>query len=268
MGENRLEKGEYVIGIAVILAALLISATLYIGVGGIQKAIDGIKLTAGSGTGTAANATGPSVPTLSGLDFSASPYQGSANGNVMIIEYSDFQCPYCQKVVSTMEQVVSGYSNAKFIFRQFPLSFHQYAQKAAEASLCAGAQGKFWEMHDKMYENQNSLSASDLKGYAAALGMNATAFNSCLDSGEMAGQVAAEGAEGAGIGISGTPGFLVYAKADKSAALKAKLDTVATQLKALGAQATVVEVDGAGVGIVFAGALPYANFQQVMNAFQ
>ena len=97
--------------------------------------------------------------------------------------------------------------------------------------------------------------------------MDATKFDACLDSGEMAAKVAAETNEGASIGIRGTPGFMVYSKSVKSDALVSKLQSIATNLQALGVDASVVEISGAGNGIVFAGALPYANFQEVMNAF-
>ena len=269
MAENKLEKGEYVIGIAVILAALLLSLTLFVGVGNIEKAIGKIGAgTAGTqGTAGTAGTTGPAAPQVV-VDLGKAQYQGNPNGDVIMVEYSDFQCPYCGRVVPTINQLVANYNGLKFTFKQFPLSIHQYAEKAAEASLCAGAQGKFWELHAKMYENQGALSVSDLKADAAALGLDTASFNSCLDSGSMANEVSAENSEGAAMGISGTPGFLVYSKNGTGAALAGKLDTAASQLKALGATATVVDVQGAGKGIVFAGALPYANFQQVMAAFE
>jgi len=185
-----------------------------------------------------------------------------------MVEYSDFECPYCSKVLPAIAQVQSAYPNMKFMFQQFPLSFHPNAQKAAEASLCANQQGKFWELHDKMYANQGAIAVSDIKGYAAAItGMDAAKFNACLDGSSMAAKVAAEENEGASIGIRGTPGFMVYSKSARSDALVSKLQAIATKLQALGVDASVVDITGAGNGIVFAGALPYANFQEVMNAF-
>jgi protein-disulfide isomerase len=185
-----------------------------------------------------------------------------------MVEYSDFECPYCGKVEPTIEQVQAAYPNMKFIYQQFPLSFHPNAQKASEASLCANVQGKFWELHKKMYANQQAISVADIKGYAKAIsGIDATKFNTCLDSGEMATKVATETNEGASVGIRGTPGFMVYSKSAKSDALVAKLQKIATSLQSLGVDASVIEMGGAGNGIVFAGALPYANFQEVMNAF-
>jgi protein-disulfide isomerase len=272
-----IEKGEYVIGIAIILAALLISGTMYMGVGSVTDAIGKVKLTVSTGTAPtptpnptpAANTTpAATVQKLSGIDYGSAPFKGKADAGVVMVEYSDFQCPYCSRVLPSIAQTQAAYPNMKFIFRQFPLSFHPNAQKAAEASLCAAQQGKFWELHDKMYANQDALAVSDIKGYAAAItGIDTAKFNACLDNGAMAAQVAAEEADGANVGIRGTPGFMVYSTNAKSDALVAKLQTVATGLQALGVDATVVEVNGVGDGIVFAGALPFENFQQVMNAF-
>jgi protein-disulfide isomerase len=277
-GGKAIEKGEYVIGIAIILAALLVSGTIFMGVGTVTDAIGKIKLsvtaapsTGGSGTPTPTPTPTPTAPTvqkLSALDYSTAQFKGKADGAVIMVEYSDFQCPYCGKVEPVLEQVQAAYPNMKFIYQQFPLSFHPNAQKASEASLCAADQGKFWELHKVMYANQNNLAVDEIKGYAAAIsGMDTAKFNSCLDGSTKASQVAKEATAGAGVGIGGTPGFVVYAKSAKSDALVAKLQTIASSLQSLGVDASVVEVGNAGNGIVFAGALPYANFKEVMDAF-
>ncbi|MFA6328939.1 MAG: thioredoxin domain-containing protein [Candidatus Micrarchaeia archaeon] len=271
-----IEKGEYIIGIAIILAALLISGTVFMGMNSVTDAIGKVKLNVTTLSGTVApqanttvpTPTAPTVQKLSGLDYSSAPSKGNADASVIMVEYSDFQCPYCGKVEPTLAQVRSAYPNMRFVYQQFPLSFHANAQKAAEASLCANLQGKFWELHNKMYASQDNLTVSELKAYAKAIsGMDSAKFDTCLDSNAMAAQVASEENQGAGVGIRGTPGFMVYSKGVKSDALVAKLQSIATSLTALGVDASVVEVDGAGNGIVFAGALPYSNFQEVMNAF-
>jgi predicted DsbA family dithiol-disulfide isomerase len=119
-----------------------------------------------------------------------------------------------------------------------------------------------------MFANQQAITVSDIKGYAANIsGMDTAKFNACLDSGEKATQVATEEEAGANIGIRGTPGFMVYSKSARGDALVAKLQAVVSSLQALGVDAAVVEVEGAGNGIVFAGALPYASFKEVMDAF-
>lgn len=272
-----IEKGEYIIGIAIILASLLVSATVYISASGLQEAIGKLKLTVTVPSGgTQAQPTVPTQPIqpaaptgpvkLSGLDFTGANAQGKADGKVVFVEYSDFQCPYCGKATPTINQVKKDYTDAKYVFRHFPLSFHQYAQKAAEASECAAAQGKFWEMHDVLFANQDKLTVDDLKKDAADLKLDTAKFNSCLDGGQTATVVGGQENEGASVGIRGTPGFLIYSAKAKSG-LVDKLSPIATKLVGLGVDASVVEVDGAGTGIVFAGALPYANFKEIMDAF-
>lgn len=95
-------------------------------------------------------------PVAKNVVIGNSPAKGPANAKVTIVEYSDFECPYCAMAVPTIKQVLEAYPNdIKFVFKQYPLPMHQYAQKAAEASLCAQAQGKFWEYHDKLFEGAN-----------------------------------------------------------------------------------------------------------------
>jgi protein-disulfide isomerase len=138
------------------------------------------------------------------------PAKGPANAPVTIVEFSDFECPFCSRVVPTMEQVRAKYGDkVRLVFRQFPLAFHQKAQKAAEASLCANDQGKFWEMHDAMFANQQALAVDALKAKAAELGLNAESFNSCIDSGKHAAAVKADLDAGAAAGVSGTPAMFV-----------------------------------------------------------
>jgi protein-disulfide isomerase len=97
----------------------------------------------------------------------------------------------------------------RIVFRQYPLNFHEHAQKAAEASLCANEQGKFWELHNAMFENQAALAVEQLKAKAVELGMNAEQFNACLDGSKFAAQVKADFDEGAKAGVSGTPAMFI-----------------------------------------------------------
>ena len=96
----------------------------------------------------------------------------------------------------------------KFVFRDFPLGFHTYAQKAAEASECADEQGKYWEYHNKLYETQ-ILDTTSLKQYAGDIGLNTFQFNSCLDSGEYTSEVQADYNDGSSVWVSGTPAFFI-----------------------------------------------------------
>ena len=138
------------------------------------------------------------------------PSQGPANAPVTIVEFSDFQCPFCSRVVPTLNQVKEKYGDkVRIVFRQYPLPMHPQAQKAAEASLCANDQGKFWQFHDALFANQQALAVDQLKAKATELGLNAEAFNSCLDSNKYAAQVAADMKEGSAAGVSGTPAMFI-----------------------------------------------------------
>lgn len=142
--------------------------------------------------------------------------KGQANAPVTIIEFSDFQCPYCAKffkeTLPLLEKEYIQTGKAKFIFRDFPLDFHQYAQKAAEAAECAGDQGKYWELHSMLYLYQNKLDPESLKVYANELGIDMTKFNKCLDTGEMAEEVKKDFADGQKYGLTGTPAFFINGK--------------------------------------------------------
>jgi protein-disulfide isomerase len=139
------------------------------------------------------------------------PAKGPASAPVTIVEFSDFQCPFCSRVTPTLEQVVSKYGNKlRLVFRQFPLPMHPNAAKAAEASLCANEQGKFWQMHDLMFKDQGGLSVEGLKSKAAGIaGINAASFNSCLDSGKQTPAVQSDVKAGSKAGVNGTPAMFI-----------------------------------------------------------
>ena len=161
---------------------------------------------------TAAPTTAPTkAPTATPRPAAtARPSTPSGTAKVTILEYSDFQCPFCSRVVPTIEQIKATYGDkVNVIFKHFPLGFHENAQKAAEASECARDQGKFWEYHDILFDNQNNLGVSSLKRFAGDLGLDTGTFNSCLDSGEKAQVVKDDMAEGKAKGITGTPGFFI-----------------------------------------------------------
>lgn len=129
---------------------------------------------------------------------------------VTITEYSDFQCPYCSRAAMTLKDIKETYGDRVDItFKHFPLPFHNYARKAAEASECAREQGKFWGYHDILFENQNNLGIDSLKGYASQLGLDREKFDSCLDNGEKADVVKQNYEEGISKGVTGTPTFFI-----------------------------------------------------------
>jgi protein-disulfide isomerase len=139
-----------------------------------------------------------------------SPRKGSATAPVQIVEFSDFQCPFCSRVVPTMAQIQQAYGDkVSIVFRDFPLPMHQQATPAAEAAKCANAQGKFWEYHDKLFENTRALANDNLKQYAKDLGLDAAAFDKCFDSGQFKDAVQKDYQEGQKFGVRGTPAFFV-----------------------------------------------------------
>jgi protein-disulfide isomerase len=152
------------------------------------------------------------------IDADDNPAKGPADAKVTIVEFSDFQCPYCGRFVQeTLPQILSNYGDKiRFVFMNFPLtSLHENAQKAAEAGECANEQGAFWQLHDIMFQNQSALTVDNLKSYAAQLNLDTAKFNECLDSGKMADPVAADqavaekAATDAGLTRFGTPAFFI-----------------------------------------------------------
>jgi protein-disulfide isomerase len=144
------------------------------------------------------------------IETGSAPARGNPKAPVTIVEFSDFQCPYCVRARPTVKKVREEYGDkVRFVFRHFPLDFHAQAQKAGEAAACADEQGKFWEMHDLLWENTSKLQVADLKAHAATLGLDGTVFAACLDSGRYASLVESDLAAGQGYGVSGTPAFFV-----------------------------------------------------------
>jgi protein-disulfide isomerase len=139
------------------------------------------------------------------------PTLGPAAAPVTIVEFSDFECPYCAALFPTMKQVETNYKDqVKVVYRQFPLTqIHPNAQKAAEASLCAADQQKFWEFHDAMFQDNRNLSIDALKQKAAALKLDTTTFNTCLDSSKHADAVKKDVLEGVKAGVTGTPALFI-----------------------------------------------------------
>ena len=150
-------------------------------------------------------------PDRTKVETQGHPSKGPANAPVTIVEFSDFECPYCGGLFPTLRRVEETYKEKiRIVYRQFPLNnIHPHAQKAAEASLCANDQDKFWQLHDAMFIDQQNLTIEDLKSKAATLSLNATTFSSCLDSSKHAAVIRDSIAEGSKAGVDGTPALFI-----------------------------------------------------------
>ena len=157
---------------------------------------------------TAAAAPAPSAK--QDVKIGDAPTMGPSSAKVTVVAFSDFQCPFCSRAVPTLKQIETDYKGKiRVAFKQMPLPFHDKAHLAAEAALAANEQGKFWEMHDKLFANQQALDRPNLDKYAEELGLNMAKFKAALDSGKFKDRVDREAKEGAAVGATGTPTFFI-----------------------------------------------------------
>jgi protein-disulfide isomerase len=138
------------------------------------------------------------------------PELGPKDAPVTIVEFGDFQCPYCKKAEDSLKQVRGKYGDkVRLIYMDFPLSFHPNAMPAAEAAHCAGDQGKFWQFHDAVFDAQPNIAAPDLKAAAGKLGLDVKKFSACLDQHKYLSAVQHDQQQGSSLGVDGTPAFFV-----------------------------------------------------------
>jgi len=145
------------------------------------------------------------------IGFDPARVRGNPNAKVMIVEFSDFQCPYCGQVEATLKKVLAKHEGVVALaFRDMPISqIHPFAQGAAEASRCAGEQGKYWEYHDLLFGDQNGLDRNGLLAKAVKLQLDAKQFDACVSSEKFKAQVQQDNQEGMRVGVTGTPGFFI-----------------------------------------------------------
>jgi protein-disulfide isomerase len=144
------------------------------------------------------------------ISLAGDPVKGPDSARVVLVEFSDFQCPYCQKAVTEANKVLAAFpKDVKLVFKQFPLDTHSDAEFGAEAALAAQAQGKFWEMHDRLYGGFPDLSRGTVMRYAKQIGLDINRFTSDVDSHKFKTRVRAEEQEGEAAGVGGTPTFFV-----------------------------------------------------------
>ncbi len=180
--------------------------------------------------------------------FDTSEYQsmGDQNAKLVLIEFSDFECPYCREYFKTSyRQLIDAYvktNKIRYVYGDFPgEKIHPHALKAAEAARCAGEQNKFWEMHDQLFERQRELGSTALDDGAKEIGLNVPQFDTCVASGKYEAKVRASWQQIAGLGIQGTPAFAIGTIPDPANPAKVQL------LRAI------------------VGAQPYTQFQQTID---
>ena len=217
--ENKKGSGWYnSIPLAILIAGIMISGSvIYIG---------GNKSASITGNQQDQQATPTPIEDPSKLITANDPILGDAKARVTIVEFSDFQCPYCRSFfIDTFSQLKKDYidtGKVRLVFRDYPLPFHAAAKPAALASLCANDQGKFWQYHDKVFGEQQKrepntsvvtktidFSVTDLKTWATQLGLDTAKFNTCLDSAKYEAEVQADIVAGNEYGVSGTPSFFI-----------------------------------------------------------
>jgi protein-disulfide isomerase len=138
------------------------------------------------------------------------PAFGPKNSKIVLVEFSDFECPYCSRGATALNEIKKKYANkVRVVFRQFPLSFHKKAHLAAQASLAAHEQGKFWEYHDLLFKNQKAIARDDLEKYARDLGLDAAKFNNALENGTYKKAVDDDINLGKKVNVRGTPSLFL-----------------------------------------------------------
>ncbi len=213
----------YIIAAAILVGSVLISATIFYSLKTMERA--GLVLaskTQGAVSPTPAPTPTPAQPAseYSVAIRADAPTIGSKDAKVTMVEFSDFQCPFCKKFYDqTFSQIKKDYidtGKVKFVYMHYPLDFHINAQKSGEAAECANRQGKFWEYHDLLFKNSQSdgsgLDLISLNKYAVEIGLNMARFNQCLNNGETAEIVKADMEAGKKAGVTGTPGFNINKK--------------------------------------------------------
>jgi Na+:H+ antiporter, NhaA family len=177
----------------------------------------------------------PQIPTLTPpVDPTRDHVRGSANSPVTLVEYADFQCPYCGDAYPVVNQLLERFGDQlRFVFRHMPLAdLHPRAPAAAEAAEAAGAQGRFWEMHDRLFEHQRELSDEDLRSHAEAVGLDVERFEADLRGGLHALRVEADYRSGARSGVPSTPRFFVNGVIHLGSASVAELsEAIAVELE-------------------------------------
>jgi protein-disulfide isomerase len=210
----------WIIAVALVTAALPLSGAAQAGLeeelAVVHKELAEIKKELGAIKNLVSGGSKAQSPpeTIALVNVLGKPSVGRQDAPVTLVEFSDYQCPFCKRHFSSVypilkkEYIETG--KLRYVFRDFPIAnLHPQAQKAHEAARCAGEQNRYWEMHDMLFENAQDFSVSALKAHATKIAVNGDQFTACLDSGKYAGEIEKEITEGTQAGVNGTPAFFL-----------------------------------------------------------
>jgi protein-disulfide isomerase len=202
-----------ILGVSIVAGALLIRGSLDETVAQLATLTEAVENAPSAPAPSPSRAARPARPDPSrrySVNTQGAPVRGNPEAKIAVVEFSDFQCPFCGRVTPTLAQVEREYGDdVRIVFKHLPLSIHPKAPAAHAASWAAHQQGKFWEMHDKIFENQRDLSDEAYLRYATELGLDLDRFTEDLASAEAKAAVAADVAEAGKLGVTGTPGFFI-----------------------------------------------------------
>jgi len=212
----------------VVVAALILGASVIAGSLLVQSSVDEVgmelavlstnitKLNQAAAAPAAAPTAAPSRPGRPDpnqrytVNTKGAPARGPEDAEVTLVEFSDFQCPYCSRVTPTLDQIKEEYGDqVRVVFKHLPLRIHSKAPAAHAAAEAAHRQGKFWEMHDKIFANQREMSPEKYEEYAAEIGLDVAQFKVDVANAEVQQRIEADADEAASLGVSGTPGFFI-----------------------------------------------------------
>lgn len=232
MSESIFKNKDFVFGLVAGIAIMAVIDLIVVG----AMLLSGNRPSLGSGSPVPGAAADSGIVPSGPVDVQvtdADHIRGPKDAKITIVEFSDFQCPFCQRFHTTMQQVMSEYKDSvRWVYKHFPLdSIHPHARKAAEASECAAEQGKFWEYADKLFENQAVLSDDLYSKLASDLGLNRSKFSDCMAAGKMASIVEADYQQGIAAGVNGTPGNFINGQSVPGAVPFAQVKSIIDSLK-------------------------------------
>lgn len=209
-GNGAIVGAAFILGAAIVASSLILQSSVDRTSEDLKAVLVAMNEARPSAAPAAARPGRPDPTRIYSVKIGDAPRKGGENAKVSIVEFSDFQCPYCSRVTPTLKQIEKEYgSQVQIAFKHLPLSMHAKAPAAHAAAQAAHEQGKFWEMHDLIFANQKEMSPEKYEQYAAEMGLDLARFKKDVASPSIKKKVEADSAEAASLGITGTPAFLV-----------------------------------------------------------